>query len=239
MCAPGGDSNLCTLQVHGLPAAASEDRCTPLTSGPHPASKLPDRLPATAGLRPCAIRGSVSVPAGESTRSCGDNSLRRPPFLIKEGSQNIKFSQGRRLRSVWDFRTGEGSAPPRAKDVPAPGSFLQNPTYEVEIARVLSPYVVQAGAWTKGQSCSSSPAPSTEPTPPRRRALSFNAHHPALERRRQEYLIMATREGRKPRNEKSDNPGFVSEYRHNRTGKLMRARDYGYTGWPFGRRKKK
>ena len=44
---------------------------------------------------------------------------------------------------------------------------------------------------------------------------------------------MATREGRKPRNENSDNPGFVSEYRHYRTGKLMRGRDYGYTGGPF------
>jgi hypothetical protein len=28
--------------------------------------------------------------------------------------------------------------------------------------------------------------------------------------------------------------GFVSEYVHYRTGKLMVARAYGYKGWPFG-----
>ncbi|HEY0323270.1 MAG TPA: hypothetical protein VGC66_20100 [Pyrinomonadaceae bacterium] len=33
--------------------------------------------------------------------------------------------------------------------------------------------------------------------------------------------------------------GFVTEYVHYRTGKLMRARDYGYKAWPFGNRNKK
>lgn len=31
-------------------------------------------------------------------------------------------------------------------------------------------------------------------------------------------------------------PGFVTWYRHYRTGKIMRAEDYGYKAWPFGRR---
>ena len=31
-----------------------------------------------------------------------------------------------------------------------------------------------------------------------------------------------------------EKPGFVSEYTHYRTGKRMRARDYGYKAWPFG-----
>lgn len=30
---------------------------------------------------------------------------------------------------------------------------------------------------------------------------------------------------------------FVTEYVHYRTGKLMRARDYGYVAWPLGRRR--
>ena len=34
-------------------------------------------------------------------------------------------------------------------------------------------------------------------------------------------------------------PGFVTEYVHYRTRKLMRARDYGYKAWPFGNRQKK
>jgi phenylalanyl-tRNA synthetase beta subunit len=32
---------------------------------------------------------------------------------------------------------------------------------------------------------------------------------------------------------------FVTEYVHYRTGKRMRAVDYGYHAWPFGRRKNK
>jgi hypothetical protein len=28
--------------------------------------------------------------------------------------------------------------------------------------------------------------------------------------------------------------GFCTEYRHYRTGKLMKASDYGYLAWPFG-----
>lgn len=30
-------------------------------------------------------------------------------------------------------------------------------------------------------------------------------------------------------------PRFVTEYVHAWTGKLMRAEDYGYKAWPFGR----
>lgn len=29
--------------------------------------------------------------------------------------------------------------------------------------------------------------------------------------------------------------GFCTQYRHYWTGKLMRASDYGYKAWPFGR----
>jgi hypothetical protein len=32
----------------------------------------------------------------------------------------------------------------------------------------------------------------------------------------------------------SSGGGFVTEYRHYRTGKLMRAKDFGYKAWPFG-----
>lgn len=28
--------------------------------------------------------------------------------------------------------------------------------------------------------------------------------------------------------------GFVTEYRHHRTKKVMVAKDYGYRSWPFG-----
>ena len=31
---------------------------------------------------------------------------------------------------------------------------------------------------------------------------------------------------------------FVTEYVHYQTGKLMRARDYGYKAWPFGKGRK-
>lgn len=33
---------------------------------------------------------------------------------------------------------------------------------------------------------------------------------------------------------KKNEHGFVTEYRHYRTGKLMRAADFGYKAWPFG-----
>lgn len=33
--------------------------------------------------------------------------------------------------------------------------------------------------------------------------------------------------------------GFVTEYVHYRTRKLMKAKDYGYKAWPFGNRPKK
>jgi hypothetical protein len=36
-----------------------------------------------------------------------------------------------------------------------------------------------------------------------------------------------------------DKPGFITEYTHYRTGKRMRAVEYGYKAWPFGPRKKK
>lgn len=32
--------------------------------------------------------------------------------------------------------------------------------------------------------------------------------------------------------------GYVTVYRHYRTGKLMRAKDYGYKAWPFGPKSK-
>ncbi len=38
---------------------------------------------------------------------------------------------------------------------------------------------------------------------------------------------------------KGDRGGLISVYRHYRTGKVMRARDYGYKARPFGPRKKK
>jgi len=50
---------------------------------------------------------------------------------------------------------------------------------------------------------------------------------------------MQKQERRKPKSQPDTYPDFVSEYVHYRTGKLMRARDYGYVSWPFGRRKKK
>ena len=31
--------------------------------------------------------------------------------------------------------------------------------------------------------------------------------------------------------------GYVKWYTHYRTGKLMKASDYGYKAWPFGRKK--
>jgi len=31
--------------------------------------------------------------------------------------------------------------------------------------------------------------------------------------------------------------GFVTEFRHHRTGKLMKASDYGHRAWPIGKRK--
>jgi|GEM_PF-5639988 hypothetical protein len=33
--------------------------------------------------------------------------------------------------------------------------------------------------------------------------------------------------------------GYVTVYRHYRTGKLMIAKDYGYKAWPFGGKKRK
>jgi hypothetical protein len=39
---------------------------------------------------------------------------------------------------------------------------------------------------------------------------------------------------KKPR---KDSVRFVTEYWHYRTKKLMRAKDYGYKAWPFGRKK--
>ena len=38
---------------------------------------------------------------------------------------------------------------------------------------------------------------------------------------------------------KGDGQRFVTEYRHYRTGKLMRVSDYGYKAWPFAPAKKK
>ncbi|MES0492078.1 MAG: hypothetical protein ABUK01_18970 [Leptospirales bacterium] len=40
-------------------------------------------------------------------------------------------------------------------------------------------------------------------------------------------------------NSSSDEHGFITEYTHYRTKKLMRAKDYGYKAWPFGRKKGK
>jgi hypothetical protein len=40
---------------------------------------------------------------------------------------------------------------------------------------------------------------------------------------------------KKKKNKPNGPVRFVTEYRHYRTGKLMRARDYGYKAWPFGR----
>lgn len=33
-----------------------------------------------------------------------------------------------------------------------------------------------------------------------------------------------------------DNHGYVTWYRHYRTGKIMIASEYGYKAWPFGRK---
>ena len=41
------------------------------------------------------------------------------------------------------------------------------------------------------------------------------------------------------RTPKSGTGGYVTVYRHYRTGKLMDARKYGYKAWPFPARKKK
>ena len=41
---------------------------------------------------------------------------------------------------------------------------------------------------------------------------------------------------RKPNPRPKGSVRFVTEYVHYRTGKLMRAVDYGYKAWPFGRR---
>ena len=41
------------------------------------------------------------------------------------------------------------------------------------------------------------------------------------------------------RRAKSKSCRFVTEFRHYLTGKLMRARDYGYKAWPIPARKKK
>jgi hypothetical protein len=49
---------------------------------------------------------------------------------------------------------------------------------------------------------------------------------------------MISKHRRKPKKQKNKDKSFVSEYVHYRTGKLMRARDYGYGGWPFGGGKK-
>jgi hypothetical protein len=38
----------------------------------------------------------------------------------------------------------------------------------------------------------------------------------------------------KPATSKSEPSGYCTEYRHYKTGKLMRAKDYGYKAWPFG-----
>jgi len=43
----------------------------------------------------------------------------------------------------------------------------------------------------------------------------------------------------KPAQPAGEPGGFVTEYRHYRSKKLMRARDYGYKAWPFGNNKKK
>lgn len=43
----------------------------------------------------------------------------------------------------------------------------------------------------------------------------------------------------KPAAKTGESGGFVTEYRHYRTGKLMRAKDYGYKAWPFGNNGKK
>lgn len=41
---------------------------------------------------------------------------------------------------------------------------------------------------------------------------------------------------RKPADSAEKGTLFVTEYVHYRTGKLMRAKDYGYKAWPFGRK---
>lgn len=38
--------------------------------------------------------------------------------------------------------------------------------------------------------------------------------------------------------QKPDQPGFVAQFKHWRSGKIIRAADYGYRGFPIGRRKK-
>jgi hypothetical protein len=41
------------------------------------------------------------------------------------------------------------------------------------------------------------------------------------------------------RAKKSESLRFVTEFRHYRTGKLMRAKDYGHKAWPIPAGKKK
>ena len=38
---------------------------------------------------------------------------------------------------------------------------------------------------------------------------------------------------------KKNEHGFVTEFKHWRSGKVMRAADYGYKAWPFGPSSKK
>ena len=40
---------------------------------------------------------------------------------------------------------------------------------------------------------------------------------------------------RKPQNKQREGVNFVAEYTHYRSGKRMRAVDYGYKAWPFGK----
>ena len=46
------------------------------------------------------------------------------------------------------------------------------------------------------------------------------------------------RKKRNPDKDSFDGIRFVTEYIHYRTKKLMRASDYGYKAWPFGKRRR-
>jgi hypothetical protein len=42
---------------------------------------------------------------------------------------------------------------------------------------------------------------------------------------------------RKPNDKAGKGNLFVTEFKHYLTGKVMKASDYGYRAWPFGRKK--
>jgi len=48
---------------------------------------------------------------------------------------------------------------------------------------------------------------------------------------------MAKATGQKPSSGKKSSGGFVTWFRHYRTGQILYAAAYGYKAWPFGRRK--